>query len=213
MNPNAQLAWENGSDGESQMVKRGARWVNADAEAARHNGGMVALYPRSDFTDVLAVPGGERPEDMHCTLVYLGDNVLELPPPIDLLNDVGQLADQYTTVVARVFAHAVFNPDGYNDSDPAGVYLLGNSHDLNQLQREVLQAAEADFPDLPEQHSPWIPHVTASYGDPPEVGQYTGGVEFDRLGVAWGDDVQYFPLIGSAVHAAANGNSPHWPLR
>lgn len=212
MNPDAQGAWENGSDGERQFTKRGNRWVFADAEEARHNGGMVALYPRSDVTDILAVPGGEAPEEMHCTLVYLGNDVTDEPAPIDLHNALGQLADRYTTIAARVFAHAVFNPDGYMDRDPAGVYLLGDSHDLDDLHKEVNQYAGENLPDFPEQHAPWLPHITASYGNPPEIGQYTGGVLFDRIGLAWAGQVEFYPLIGSHAMTAAQGPLPHWPL-
>ena len=213
MNPDARLAWENGSDGERQFTKRHGRWVHADAEEARHNGGMIALYPRNDFTDVLAVPGGELPEDLHCTLVYLGNDVTDLPEPIDLHNILGQLADRYTIITARVFAHAVFNPDAYDGHDPAAVYLLGNSHDLDGLHAEITIEAANSLTDFPEQHAPWIPHITASYGSPPEVGQYTGGVEFDRIGLAWGDQVQYYPLIGSnAQMVAGQLPLPHWPL-
>ena len=47
----------------------------ADAEQAKKTGGMVALLPRSSDVDALLVSGGEPPEDIHMTVVYLGEDV------------------------------------------------------------------------------------------------------------------------------------------
>lgn len=182
------------------LVRQGHRWVMADAEQARSTGGMVALYLRDDLTDELAIPGGERPEDLHLTLVYLGEDVTTQPDPVGLSRALGQFADSFTTITARVFAHAVFNPD----ENPAGVYLLGDSDDLRQVHDEVFHAAQNEFPDFPEQHSPWIPHITASYGNPAKVGQFIGDVEFDRIGLAWAGQTQYFPLASSGTQVAAS---------
>lgn len=168
----------------------------ADAEQAKSTGGMVALYPRSDFTDMLTVSGGEAPDDLHVTLVYAGEDVSGMPVD-SLANAVEQVAQHYTAITSRVFGHAIFNPD----EDPCGVYLLGNSPELAQLHDEIEEVASGVV-DLPDQHSPWIPHITCSYGSPPTIGQFIGDVVFDRLGIAWAGQTEFFPLVGSTVTAS-----------
>lgn len=167
---------------------------SADAEEAKASGGMVALFPRSDYAEMLAVAGGEPMEDLHVTLVFLGTDVSDQPDG-GLGSSVDQIAGSFSEITASVFGHAVFNPDS---PDPAGVYLInGNgSGDLAQLQQEVLQAAQMSFP-IPEQHTPWIPHITVAYGNPPQIGQYTGDIVFDRIGFAFAGQTQFYPLLGA----------------
>lgn len=172
----------------------------ADAEEAKASGGMIALYPRPDFAQMLSVPGGEPEDDMHLTLVFLGDDVSTIDPGA-LGAVLGRIADSYVEEIsARVFGHALFNPDGAEGRDPCGVYLVGHSPELAQLHRDVREAAEnAPFP-IPEQHDPWCPHMTASYASQmdgtPLVGEYTGEVIFDRLGLALAGNTQFFPFVG-----------------
>lgn len=172
-------------------------WILADAEEAKQSGGMVALYPRPDFAQMLAVPGGEPEEDLHVTLVFLGDDV-GYQSPDGIARAVAQLSDSGGEISARIFGHAVFNPDG---DDPCGVYLVGHSPELAQLHDAVVQAVTDVFP-LPDQHEPWIPHITAGYaGDAgePQVGEYTGEVIFDRLGLAFAGQTQFYPLASTVM--------------
>lgn len=166
----------------------------ADAEQAKATGGMVALYPRQDYADALAVPGGEPVEDLHLTLAYLGENVTDLYLG-DLPAAIGRIADVLPGAVhARIFAHATFNPDGGSDGtkDPCHVYLVGDSPDLVPLQQAVQEVCTSRFPSMPAQHTPWTPHVTAAYSI--QRLSYTGPIVFDRLTLEWADDTYDFPL-------------------
>lgn len=178
------------------QVPRG-RHLFADAEQAKQTGGMVALYPRSDFAEMLSVPGGEPTEDLHVTLVYLGENVTGISDG-GLGTDVATISSNYSEITASVCGHGVFNPD----KEPCGVYLIGNSFALEELHSEVLRIAHQDFPELPEQHTPWIPHMTAMYGNPPMVGQYSGPIVFDRIGFVFAGEFQNIPLTGQAMVAS-----------
>lgn len=185
----------------------------ADAEEAKQSGGMIALFPRTDFAQMLAVPGGEPEDDMHLTLVFLGDDVTMLDPA-HLGAIVGRIADSYVEeITARVFGHALFNPDGAEGRDPCGVYLVGHSPELAQLHRDVREAVEGAVP-IPEQHDPWVPHCTASYGSQmpdgmPLVGEYTGEVIFDRLGLSLAGETQFYPFVGNTSQALTAYYSMH----
>jgi 2'-5' RNA ligase len=168
-------------------------WIEADV---RQTGGMIALIPRADYAHQLAVPGGEPPSELHCTLVFLGEDIaIERFPSEELANGCDQLASLYGSIPARVFGQAIFCPD---TNDPAAVYLLNdvdNSAKLARIQHEALELSQTLF-NLPDQHTPWHAHITASYsGYPGIVGQFTGDIVFDTLALHVRAQVITFPLI------------------
>lgn len=116
---------------------------------------------------------------------------------------------------ASIFAHAVFNPNGDNGHDPATVYLLDGSGDreaIEWLRNDIVGQVRNAIGDVnfPDQHQPFVPHVTAGYGLEPSQVTYTGPVTFDRIRVAIGDDVVDYPLGGGdAVLVASAADLPH----
>lgn len=168
----------------------------ADAEQAKASGAMIALKPRRDYANQLAVPGGEPPQDLHCTLVFFGEQIaVERFPTEELANACSQLADLYGAITARVFGQAIFNPD---TNDPAAVYLLNdvdNSAKLASIHAEAVHISQTLF-NLPDQHTPYVAHVTASYnGYPGIVGRFTGDIIFDRLVLDVAGRELSFPMI------------------
>lgn len=180
----------------------------------RRTDGMVALIPAEASS--LAVDGGDPVEDLHLTLAYLGEDVMSWRPEereavhemarrltTPLADELGAepVAARIAPLEARVFSHAVFNPDGGPDGDkePAAVYLFGDGGDelrwAHDLTHSELRSALGDST-LPEQHSPFHPHVTAGYGLDVNALNFTGPVRFDRLRVALGDEVTDYPLGG-----------------
>lgn len=115
---------------------------------------------------------------------------------------------------AGIFAHAVFNPNGDNGHDAATVYLLDGSGDrtsIEWLRNDVVSQVRSAIGDVsfPDQHEPFVPHVTAGYGVNPDQVTYTGPVTFDRIRVAIGDDVVDYPLGGGdAVLVASAADLP-----
>lgn len=172
----------------------------ADAEQAKQTGGMLALYPRSDDADKLAIPGGEPPEDLHVTLVYLGDDTSTLSPDA-LVHAVASLTDTLTVITARVLGHATFNPDGGDDGtqEQCAVYLISDSEQLDDTHSKILSIAEDTVPNLHPQHSPFIPHITCGYSMDPSQLSYTGPVLLDRIGVDIMGQTHYFPLQGATI--------------
>jgi hypothetical protein len=121
-------------------------------------------------------------------------------------------------LTATVFSHAVFNPNGDNGHNPATVYQFDGSGDrgaieqlASEVQHDVQRAVGTEL--FPEQHTPFVPHVTAGYGVPVDQLTYTGPVVFSHLRVAIGDDITDYPLGGgdpSLVASAATLPPLEW---
>lgn len=121
--------------------------------------------------------------------------------PVRHLQEMGREPAQKGPLTGRIFSHAIFNPNGDNGHDPATVYLLDGGEDRAAIDglAESVQYRMRDAigtTQFPEQHRPYVPHVTAGYGVPVEQLTYTGPVEFSHLRVALGDDVTDYPLGG-----------------
>lgn len=172
-----------------------------------HRGGMIALVPAEPHA--LAIEGGDPEEELHLTLAYLGDDVSGwTPEQREAVHNVARsMADVGNPLEARVFAHARFNPDGGpdGDKDPCAVYLIGDGYSL-AADRDLLitrlreSLGEAS---MPEQHAPFVPHVTAGYGVDVADLSFTGPVTFDRVRVALGGDVTDYPMGGGEAMVAA----------
>lgn len=172
------------------------------------DGAMIALMPTAADAKRLAFPGGEKAADLHCTLLYLGDDGAAWPEEArDVLEDrVRQLAAGLPPVNAKVFGVAHWNGDG---DKPAWVYSVGDapSEDpaastLGEARVIVATAVTMtpDLPEIPEQHSPWVAHVCAAYsGDLTVVRaleKRLGPVTFDRIRLSFADDDRDIPLSG-----------------
>jgi hypothetical protein len=177
-----------------------------DPDIQEYTGGMVALVPAPGYLQDLAVDGGIPLGELHLTLAYLGDDVTSWPQAQrDAVLGRVRLAARGTEglVMARVFGHAVFNPDGGPDGDqtPCLVYLVGESRVLDRVQQSVAVGL-AGMDGIPPQRRPNFPHITATEAD--AVLTYTGPVVFDRVRVAFGGEVTDIPLTG--------GTSPDSPM-
>lgn len=156
-----------------------------------YSGAMVALIPAEDDAADLAVDGGEPVDQLHCTLLFLGDAAdLDDETRADIVDQCRVIAAGWDPVEADGFAVAMFNPHG---DEPCVVLGLSGA-DLAAFYDQVSEAVDAS----PEQHRPWIPHLTLAYTDDaglvPEVTDRCGLVMFDRLRVAYGDEHIDIPL-------------------
>lgn len=165
---------------------------------AEYTGGMLALVP--DNTGALAVEGGDPPEQLHLTLLYLGDDVADWPPEqaAQLRELVSASAPALDAVDARVIGHGVLNPDGGADGErePCAVYLVGDAPGLDPLRTWAMWVTSThdDYPTPPEQHDPNLYHVTAGYGVAFDALKFTGPVRFSTLRLALAGDVLDVPL-------------------
>ena len=174
-------------------------------------GAMIALVPSEADIARLAVQGGEAPDQLHLTLLYLGNAVdLEDVDRQRLLGWAETFAAGWDAIGAEAFASAWFNPTG----DEPCLVMLHSGPDLAEFYETVL-ADVSELVDLPEDlHAPWIPHTTLIY-TADDAMQYSdtfvdvgrervGPVTFDRLRLAFGGEVTDFGL-GFTIEAAPAG--------
>jgi 2'-5' RNA ligase len=155
--------------------------------ADEQTGGMIALIPRESDAAALAVSRGEKPEEMHLTLTYLGSDVtgMDSRQRNAIAAAAAGVAVMLPPVETRVFGHATFAP---GEPKECAVYLVGDSTVLGPLRAELAQFGGDD------QHEPFMPHITAGYGVKQSKLTFTGPVVFDRLRVALAGDHYDFPL-------------------
>lgn len=188
------------------------------AAAEEHTGAMIALIPSDADAKRLALKDFEAPEQLHLTLVYLGD-AADIPD--QARESIIAAARRYAAepISAQAFAVNVFNPTG---DEPALVLGVGNGGPgLEELRSNVYSSVRGipGFP-LADNHSPWVPHVTLAYSEHPgelleEATKRTGPVTFDRIRVAFGGDNTDIPLEAplSASFVAIGGDIMPWDVR
>lgn len=195
------------------------RTVVAAADDEPHDGGMIALLPEVDDARRLALGGdhAETQEELHVTLAYLGDAVDWVPEARSVLVDrVKRTVEELrydVAVIGTVFGVNLWNLHG----DEPSVNLAVGGDDLNFFHQFIWitlnqmtdpRVDEGLTPELPEQHSPWVPHICLGYADNPELRQEFaerasdpgrfGPVAFDRVRIAFGDDVTDVPITHEA---------------
>lgn len=171
-----------------------------------HTGAMIAAKLRDEDAERLAVENGEPVDELHLTLLFLGEAAAIPEDTRDrILNAVATVAEKMNTVNVEAFAVSVFNPPGVTradgmDRDTCVTALVSDpSGDLVTLRGAVEEIflGEALGFEMPEQHSPWQPHVTLAYVETTDVAPYVdrvGPLVVDGIRVAFGGDVYDIPL-------------------
>jgi hypothetical protein len=177
----------------------------ADVTAAlgEHTGAMIALVPSDADAERLAVDGGEDSDELHVTLVYLGEAAM-IPEEAraKLIECVSHWAADWPTVVGDAFAVSMFNPPDLTAGGKEPCVVLGVSgQQIDTVREAIFQSANATLAgmgiQMHPQHLPWIAHITLVYTDDADLTYFTGltgPVTFDRIRVAFGGDVYDIPL-------------------
>lgn len=171
------------------------------AAAGVQTGAMIALVP--DQPDRFAVDGGDPAPEMHLTLAYLGE-AIDWPDDARTALLDALTAISGSPVEANVFGHAILNP---GSAEPATVHLVGDAPDIDALRLAVLDVLDStpELPGVPEQHQPFLPHITAGYSLPVADLTYTGPVTFGAIRVAFAGVAVDIPL-GEPTPLAASGD-------
>lgn len=164
------------------------------ASAAVHTGAMIALVPSQADIDRLVVATGEPADELHLTLIYLGDavNIAE-----DVRAQIMEIGQNYFTeaISTEAFYSTAFNP---NNPDMDTALVLGIKGESLVGPRSNLVSGVRGIFEYPPNHEPWLPHVTLEYAN--DVSRATknadklGPITFDRLRFAFGGEVFDFPL-------------------
>jgi F like protein len=195
------------------------KWPGANRDAGEtvtagadvHTGAMVALMPTEADAARLALEGGEAVDQLHLTLFYLGEAAAwNDEQRADLATRISYGAKLLTPVTARVFGASTWNPqsdepayvwnvgddNGAESNGPGGAGTSGSKlADAHFEARWALEDGHND-PELPQQYTPWSPHVCAAYGnaDLAAMAERVGPITFDRIRVAFAGEYLDFPL-------------------
>lgn len=185
-------------------------------QPTEHTSAMIALVPSSADLDRLESYATEPRDELHLTLFFLGDAATYDTSMRQMINDaVAQVAVGKSVVNAQVFGAALWNPDS---PEPALVLNVGGDdldvvHDaVDECLDECISGGDdigsAESMEMPDQHEPWVPHVTLGYSPTPDqltkALDLVGPITFDRLRVAFGGETTDTPLYRS-TGAAASG--------
>jgi hypothetical protein len=200
----------------------------AAADGSHLQGAMIALLPSAEEAQRLAVPGGEDADELHLTLYYLGPDgeAFSAEDRASLIANLTGWAQDYMTgpLTANAFGAAHWNA---GTDEPSWVWSVGDQRgqdrpeqapylaQLHQAAADALLTSSIDTAMVPEQHSPWVPHVCAAYSSDPELltalTDRLGPVAFDRLRVTFGGDatdIHLGPLTAADTAAAPERFAP-----
>jgi 2'-5' RNA ligase len=169
--------------------------VAAAGEARYADGAMLALIPSNADRERLALidgDGAEPADSLHLTLWFLGDAAdWDEAQREAIVQQARQAAETLDPVTAKAFGANHWNA---GSDDPSWVLAVGDDpeegsgEDLATVREAVSPRAEQ----VPEQHSPWVPHVCIAYtGDDllTVMEERLGPIQFDALRVAFGNDI------------------------
>lgn len=206
------------------VQKAHGRRTQFAADGSHLSGGMIALMPTAEDAKRLALPGGEKAADLHCTLFLLGDDGAAWTP--EQRDTLEGLVRQHTAglgpVQGKIFGVAHWNgaagdkaswvwSTGDDPEHEEGAAHLG---ELRMLAGTALSMSP-DLPEIPEQHTPWAAHICAAYTDDltlvRTLEKRLGPVTFDRIRLSFGDDDRDVPLVApdAALTAAGLRREPH----
>lgn len=176
--------------------------------SAQHTGAMIALVPSDEDLDRLALETGEPLEELHLTLAYLGEADLI---PEETRQQIMDAASSYFTVPVNTeaFSVNVFNP--HTDETDTALVLGIRGEDLIGPRNNIMSAVRGFFA-MPDNHEPWIPHVTLAYTEDTsrlqEFCDRLGPITFDKLRFAFGGEVTDMYLNEEITTAAATRLDP-----
>ncbi|MGW1352827.1 phage minor head protein [Streptomyces sp. NPDC002409] len=182
--------------------------LTAAADGSHRTGAMIALMPTREDAERLALDGGEEAEELHLTLYFLGEGAdWSEDYRNELIANVRAQAQEHGLADGLVHARA-FGANHWNagSDSPSWVWAVGDDRDrpddaptLESAHWAATYALEDRHgPDIPAQHSPWQPHVCATYSDDPALlaalEERLGSITFDRLRVAFAGEYTDIPL-------------------
>jgi 2'-5' RNA ligase len=186
---------------QKQPLKRAVS--DRPAMLQQHTGMMVAFMLDPTIAQQIALPDGEKPEDLHCTLVFMGDMYDPTRPgklnpvtTLDVLKTaLSAFAGGTTPVTGRIGGIGRFvNPN--DDTSPIVASI--NAPGLQEWRRRLVSVLDAAGYYVADDYD-FVPHVTLEYvpdDAPMPIDDIPANIylTFDTLCLAIGDDRYYFPI-------------------
>jgi HK97 family phage prohead protease len=149
----------------SDMVETPSPDRMAAEEEPEHTGVMVAVFPSPEAAEQIAVRGGEKPEDLHVTLAYLG-NITDDAGDGTTLDDAASRILAAAQIAAATHAPLTGKVGGIgkfpDTGDGVPVWAPVDVVGLNALRESVVTAlTDAGLP-VKTDHG-FTPHMTLGY--------------------------------------------------
>jgi 2'-5' RNA ligase len=206
---NREVWWTGGHQPYLQRTNAKGQLIEAaqltEAKAG-NTGAMVALYPPKQLAEKLAVRRGEKPEDLHVTLAFLG-KAADLKDP-EMVKAIGRsLAERHPPLSGAMSGHGVFTHGADAPVTIAHVDLPA----LPGFRQKLVRVLHATGHTPSSEHG-FEPHMTLAYGKP-QVKVPPTPVTFDKLSVVLGDERHDFPFAGHLTEAQGPHprGEPTWP--
>lgn len=168
-----------------------------------YNGVMVAWMLPQDLASRLAQPAPEGlpVEELHCTLIYLGDTTEGVDPEV-LTRIVSLWAEPLVAMPGEISGKGTFQtPDGLVQ------YASVDVKDLAAQRTRLVDMLDAEGIESPSEHG-FTPHITLAYGDV-EVPIFSEPIEIGGVSVVYGDQRTDVEFGASAMQAAAAPSPEH----
>lgn len=186
--------------------KSASLWTETKADGEGHTGAMIALIPNAEDAQRLADESGEAWEELHVTLAYLGKAAdISENAKLNLSTVASTIANNVNVVEVNTFSVNIFNPTGEEPCVVLGVggRQLESIHAAVDSMCKSIEDMESGFT-FPEQHKPFVPHITLKYFKDEEIDmdwvktqfKKIGPIKFDKVRVAFAGRNIDMPLIG-----------------
>lgn len=181
--------------------------VNADDEPQTQ--GMIALRPQNPAA--LVMDGGDPADELHVTLAFLGEVAALEEEAVEAARlGVAEVAKWVSPFDATVAGVGVLGGE-----DPPATVLFLNGQGLDSARGIAMnELYDYGIESFPEQHAPYLAHLTLGYGVDVEAARKLHGTVF-RIGAVTLDlagDQERLPLgeEEEAITAAAGHVFPAW---
>lgn len=154
-----------------------------------HTGVMVAFYPDPAQAQTLAVEGGEAPEELHVTLVFLGEVGAELTQDDEphLIEAVAGWAAAQAPIKAATNGHGIF-------ATPSPVtYANVDAPDLPAARQSLVEALAAAGLGTDGTHG-YTPHMTLAYDELRDIQVPQVQMLFDVVSIKFAGSHTAIPL-------------------
>ena len=174
---------------------------------------MVALYPSPDVARMLALDGGELPEDLHVTLGFMGSDAVVRLDRDKIEGALASFAAVNAPVSGVVGGVARFNGE---DGEPWPLVALVDAPGLTEFRQRLVGTLAAAGVEVATNHG-FTAHTTLALVEPDDeeaaADILAEGIEptplhFGSIVLAWGDDRTVFTLDGIPSAPSASSSSP-----
>jgi 2'-5' RNA ligase len=130
-------------------------------------GVMVALHPSPGDAQQIALPDGLYPDDLHCTVLYLGKVGSDVAGTQKELVNIGKkVASQFAPITAKLNGITRFSGEDSDEGGQDPLVVNVDAPEVERLRQVVTQAFLTDRKYEPVSSHGYSPHMTLAYLDP-----------------------------------------------